>query len=87
MANTKTFNGMEFTAIDYILRNENLPDEWDAECYGVLAHDLSDENRDGDMIYCFAIMPETEADAKAMMANEYGTTYFRIEDGKYIVEG
>lgn len=79
MKNEITINGTTFTAITYRMEGENLE--------GLLIHDESDINRDGDMIIGNGCeMPESAEDAEIILANETGLTEFHFDDGLYIID-
>lgn len=74
-----TFNGTQFTEIDYIFDGEEMP--------GLLIHDEADTNRDGDMIVGNGCeLPVTEEDAATILTTETGLTAFHLEDDKYIID-
>lgn len=72
-------NGTQFTEITYRLDGEDMP--------GILVHDILDTYRDGDgIIGDGAELPETEEDAKTLLANEHVETCFRLVDGIYVLD-
>lgn len=73
-------NNTEWTEIEAVIDGEEIP--------ALLIHDLTDVNRDGDMIVANGCeIPENEEEADAILTNETGLTAFRIEDGKYYIDG
>lgn len=67
-----TINGTTFTEITT------------SEGAGILIHDETDINRDGDAITANTCwLPETEEDAKIMLTNEPWSTSFHQENGIY----
>lgn len=71
-----TFNGTTFTAITYIMDGEEMD--------GLLIHDETDTNADGDMIIGCEL-PETAEDAEIILSNETGLTAFHADGGRYII--
>lgn len=73
-------NSTEYTEIEYIYGEDTETQ------YGLLVHDLKDENRDGDMIFGDgAKLPETEEDAAILLMNETGSSIDRVENGIYYI--
>lgn len=75
----RTFNGIEFTEIEYSYNGETLN--------GLLVHDLNDTNRDGDGIMGNGVdLPETAEEAQALIETEFIETSFRQRaDGIYAI--
>lgn len=75
-----TYNGVEFTEIEYIFPGETETQD------GLLIHDLNDEFHDGDMIVGHGCtLPESAEDAAMILESETGSC-FHVENGVYIIE-
>ena len=74
-------NGAEFTEIKYVCGNETDVQN------GILIHDLSDTYHDGDTIIGNnVVLPETEEDAAAILADTAHTSHWTFDDGIYRIQ-
>ncbi len=71
----RTFNGIEFTEIEYIYGDESEKQS------GLFIHEISDVNGDGDgIIGNGAELPESAEDAKILINGEYIESSFTIDE-------